>query len=216
MIRFSTFTLICLLVIFTSYIPANNQSSIEGIIIDPTIKDSVEKLITKSEFEFNEQSQISVYNNKVFAEIFENDKLAVSTYDNPPSLVFKSFYYLKTDSLFIDGAFGLFTGMGFTISIANKKATLAHMLTSDETPGYAYNEKSALLFRINVPCIDTKIILSELPDPAKKTTIYGYVEFKSKDYYSSSGSADGKEILPRSKNRANMKIYFKSNFLPLD
>jgi hypothetical protein len=56
-------------------------------------------------------------------------------------------------------------------------------------------------------------VLSEIPDPIKNQIVYGYVEFKSGDYYASSGSADGQEILPRKKQRANMKIYFKSGHL---
>jgi hypothetical protein len=64
-----------------------------------------------------------------------------------------------------------------------------------------------------VPCTDTKIILSEIPDSTNKQIIYGYVEFKSDHYYASSGSVNGKEILPRKKLRNNMKLYFKSGYL---
>ena len=110
----------------------------------------------------------------------------------------------------IDGAFGLFGGTGFSIKIIKGKATLYHMLASDEFPSYAYSEKDSLIFRLEIPCTDTKIVLSEIPDKTKKQVIYGYVEFKSGDYYASSGSVDGQEILPRKKQRANMRIYFKS------
>ena len=89
------------------------------------------------------------------------------------------------------------------------------MLSSDDFPSYAYNENDSLIFRLEVPCTDTKIILSEIPDSTKKQVIYGYVEFKSSDYFSSSGSADGQEILPRQKLRNNMKLYFKSGKLEL-
>ena len=60
--------------------------------------------------------------------------------------------------------------------------------------------------------LDIKIILSDVPNKTKKQVIYGYVEFKSADYFSSSGSIDGKEILPRKRQRANMRIYFNSTY----
>jgi hypothetical protein len=89
------------------------------------------------------------------------------------------------------------------------------MLASDDFPSYAYKENDSLIYRLEVPCTETKIILSEIPDSTKKPIVYGYVEFKSNNYYMSSGSADGHEILPRKKQRANMKIYFKSGKLDL-
>lgn len=74
-------------------------------------------------------------------------------------------------------------------------------------------KKDSLISRLEVSCTETKIVLSEISDSTKKQTIYGYVEFKSGDYFASSGSADGQEILPRKKQRANMRIYFKSAYI---
>ena len=127
--------------------------------------------------------------------------------------VFKSFFYWTGDTLKIDGAFGLFTGIGFSIKIYNNKATLYHLLSSDENPCFAYNETDSITFRLNVPCNDTKIILSETPDSTKNHTIYGCVEFKSKDFYQSGMIINGKETEKRNKMRSNMKIYFKAKKL---
>jgi hypothetical protein len=80
------------------------------------------------------------------------------------------------------------------------------MLSSDEFPtyGYAYGEKSDLLGRLEVPCHDTKLTISELPDKANNKIIYGYIELKSENYY----YVD--QLTGRIKQRANMKMYFRS------
>ena len=184
-------------------------------IFDPNIKTDVEKNISTSEFGAG-QDKVLIYNNLMLVDFYEDDKLNISLKEQDnKSTVFKSFYYWQGDTLGIDGAFGLFGGTGFTVKIIKGKATLYHMLASDDFPSYAYNEKDSLTWRLEIPCTDTKIVLSEIPDSTKKQTVYGYVEFKSGDYYASSGSADGQEILPRKKQRANMRIYFKSAKLVL-
>ena len=198
-----------------SYGQSTKDNSTGGLTIDPSIKTEVEKIISPSEFGTG-QDKILIYNNLMLVDFYEDDKLNISLKEqDKKSTVFKSFYYWLGDTLGIDGAFGLFGGTGYSIKIVKDKATLYHMLASDESPSYAYKEKDSLIFRLEVPCTDTKIVLSEIPDSTKNQIVYGYVEFKSGDYYASSGSADGQEILPRKKQRANMRIYFKSNKLDL-
>jgi hypothetical protein len=194
---------------------STKENSTGGLTIDPNIKTEVEKNISTSEFGAG-QDKILIYNNLMLVDFYEDDKLNISLKEQDnKSTVFKSFYYWQGDTLGLDGAFGLFGGTGFSIKIIKGKATLYHMLASDDFPSYAYKEKDSLIFRLEVPCTDTKIVLSEIPDSTKNQVVYGYVEFKSGDYYASSGSADGQEILPRKKQRANMRIYFKSAKLDL-
>lgn len=184
----------------------------EELIIEPTITTEVEKYIDTSEFS-SLQSRMLIYNNRMLVDLYEDDKFITSAKeeDNKNS-IFKSFYYWEGDTLGIDGAFGLFGGAGFSIKIIKDKAILYHLLASDEFPSYAYKEKDSLIFRLEVPCTETKIVLSEIPALDTRQVIYGYVEFKSSDYYASSGSDNGQEILPRKKLRANMRIYFKSGY----
>jgi hypothetical protein len=194
---------------------STKENSISGLVIDPNIKSEVEKNISPSEFGAG-QEIVLIYENRMLLEFYENDKLNFSfTEQDNRSTVFKSFYYWKGDTLGIDGAFGLFGGTGFTVKIVKGKASLYHMLASDDFPSYAYNEKDSLTWRLEIPCTDTKIVLSEIPDSTKKQIVYGFVEFKSGDYYASSGFADGQEILPRKKQKANMRIYFKSAYIEL-
>ena len=194
---------------------AKNSSTVNGLTIDPNIKNEVEKHIeTSKEFDAF-KDKMPVYGNSILAESYQDDSLIFSSNDIKNKQLFKSFYFWKGDTLTIDGAFGLFGGIGFGIDIYKNNATLYHMLSSDDYPSYAYKENDSLIFRLEVPCTDTKIILSEVPDSTKKQIIYGYVEFKSGNYYASSGSVNGHEILPRQKLRNNMKIYFKSGYLDL-
>ena len=200
---------------FYSFGQSTKDHSTGGLTIDPNIKTDVEKNISTSAFGAG-QDQLLIYNNLMLVDFYEDDKLIFTFKDqDKKSTVFKSFYYWKGDTICIDGAFGLFGGTGFSTKITKSNATTYHMLASDEFPSYAYNEKDSLMFRLEVPCTDTKIVLSEIPDSTKNRTIYGYVEFKSGDYFASRGSLDGQEILPRKKQRANMRIYFKSAKLDL-
>ena len=188
----------------------------DNFTIDPKIETEVKKYISKSELsDTGEKAKELIYNNRIIGEFYQNDKLIFSSEDSTErNLVFKSFYYWQNDTLVIDGAFGLFTGIGFSLKIHNGKTTLYHMVASDETPGYAYKESDTLTYRLEIPCTETKTILSEIPDSTKKQMIYGYVEFTSSEYYETIGSVDGKEFLPRIKDRVNMKIYFRSISIP--
>jgi hypothetical protein len=208
-------------VLLLAYLPmascgqTNDNKENKGFVIDRNIKTEVEKHIENSE-DFNSvNDKILVYKNSFFVEAYENDTLTFSPKANTPKQLFKSFYLWRGDTLKIDGAFGLFTGVGFTVDIYKNEAKVYHLASSDETPAFAYKEKDSLISRLEVPCSQTKIILSELPDSLKNQIIYGYVEFKSDNYYVSGGTIDGKEQLSRKKQRINMKIYFKSSKLSL-
>lgn len=151
---------------------STKDKSIGGLTIDPNIKPEVEKNISASEFGAG-QDKFLIYNNRMLLDFCEDDKLNISLKEQDnKTMVFKSFYYWLGDTLGIDGAFGLFGGTGFSIKLIKGKATLYHMLASDDFPSYAYNENDSLIFRLEVPCTDTKIILSEIPDSSKKEVIY--------------------------------------------
>lgn len=200
---------------WTLFSQSNNQTEISGLTIDPTIKEQVENHIKDSK-EFGEMNSImQIYENPILGEFYENDTLSFSNNDTIKKQIFKSFYYWKDGNLGIDGAFGIFGGIGFHISFINNQAKVYHMLSSDDFPTYAYNEKDNLIDRLEVPCTETKIILSEIPKKGKKQMIYGYVEFKSNNYYSLSGAYAMGEIPPKKKYRNNMRIYFRCGYLEL-
>ena len=208
-------TLITVYLLLPACHQPKNSNSIKGLIIDPGIKQEAEKHIENLKEFDSVDNRMAIYKNAIFLDAFENDSLIFSSIDTPKKVLFKSFYLWRKDTLMIDGGIGLFGTVGFGINISKDSVTLYHMLSSDEIPGYAYREKDSLEFRLQVPCTDTKIILSEIPDSTKSQIIYGYVEFKSTNYFESDGQQDGQEQLPRKKMRSNMKIYFKSSRLSL-
>ena len=199
----------------TVFSQTNSQLEIKGLTIDPTIKEQVEIHIKDSKDYSEMNSIMQIYENSLLGEFYKNDTLSFSNKDISKKQIFKSFYYWIDGKLGIYGAFGIFGGTGFHISFLNNHAEVFHMLSSDDFPTYAYKEKDTLIDRLDVPCSETKIILSEIPDQRKKQIIYGYVEFKSNDYYSVSGAFVVGEVPPKNKFRNNMRIYFKCGYLEL-
>jgi hypothetical protein len=209
----ATIILFCLTI--TACGQTRNSQTVKGVTIDPGIKSEVGKHIESAKELDVFNGKMQVYLNSGEIQSYENDSLVFSSKFQEHKAPFKSFYLWRGDTLIIDGAFGLFGGVGFGIQISDNQATLYHMLSSDDFPSYAYHESDSLIFRLEVPCTDTKIVLSEIPDSTRKQIIYGYVEFKSGNYFASAGSVDGEEILPRKKLNAGMKLYFKSGNLVL-
>jgi hypothetical protein len=191
------------------------SSEIEGLKIDPEVKHEAKKNFKKLDDFDNTSQGFQIFENNVILELYENDSLIFSTHGTPKTIMFKSFYLWKGDTLFIDGGIGLFGSSGFSIKIINDKATVYHMLSSDEYPAYAYGDNTKLMDRLEVPCYDVKAILSEIPEKGKSNVIYGYVEFKSDNYYSSQETVNGKEPGERKKSKSNMKMYFKSGEIKL-
>lgn len=185
-----------------------NSNSIEGLTINANIKKEAEQNI--QDLKDSDKVGIQLYQSKVNLEFYENDSLIVSTRGNPKSIISKSCYLWRGDTLIVDGGIGLFVGAGFSLKLIGNKATVYHMVTSDDSPTHAYGENTDLVYRLEVPCHDVKVVLSELPAKRGNQIIYGYVEFKSEYYFTRQETIEGKEIGPRKKTRANMKMYFRS------
>lgn len=191
------------------------EHSSDKIRIDKGVEKEVESKISESQFG-NMSKDLLIYENTLLADYFENDSLTMSTKGQDKKLVFKSFFYNHNDTLTIDGAYGMFGGFGFSIKIKDGNATIYHMLASDEFPTYSMNKNDSLEFRIEVPCTDTKLTLSKMPELKDGEIIYGMVEFESGNYYQSGPMVNEKEIEPRKKVRMNMKVYFKSMYLDIE
>lgn len=187
------------------------NEQIQGATIDPGIRSEVEKHIRVSEVtDFNDV--ILFYDNLMIADLFQEDTLAFSIAENDTVYaMFHSYYYIGDDTIFISGTFGFDSGFGFIIFITGGTATVFHLVSMDQIPGLAYNPSEDLRISVEVPCYDTKLILSAVPDSIIDSPIYGYVEFKSEFYFAAADFVNGKEVLPRSKQRVNMKVYFVSS-----
>ena len=207
--------LLCLLIGLNAYGQTESQEN-SNFEIDEAVKKKVEEKISEDNFDKQLEGLFLFYENPIIVDYYENDSLAISTKHEMKKMLFKSFFYTKNDTVTIDGAFGMFGGFGFSIKFIENKPVIYHMLAADDFPIYSMTKDGELALRIEVPCTNTKLTLSELPKLKEEETIYGIVEFESGEYYRSSGMLDGKEIEERRKIRMNMKIYFKSKFLDID
>ena len=174
----------------------------EDFTIDPDIEHEAEKYI--SPLGANELDTLGlIYSNQLKWDLFEEGKLVHSTKDTTASMPFKAFYYWTSDSLHIDGGFGIFTTLGFAVTICDNKATVKHLLSVDEFPIYKLYETDSLQLRIDVPCNNTKLTLTALPNMYESEPVYGLVEFESEDFYE-----EGNDGIK--KFRSNMIIYFRA------
>ena len=210
-------TILTFILISLSLVSSGQEKKIvtEKIRIDSNIQKEVESKISESQFG-NISKDLLIYENQLIAEYFENDSLTISTKNQDKKLVFKSFFYTHNDTLTIDGAYGMFGGFGFSAKIKADEATVYHMLASDEFPTYSLNENDSLKFRIEVPCSNTTLTLSKMPELEDGEIIYGMVEFESGSYYQSGPMVNDEEIEPRKKVRMNMKVFFKSMYLDIE
>ena len=178
------------------------------------VKEIVSSKIKKSEYT-RDFGDLMIYETPKIIEFFVNDSLTMSTKGDKTDL-FKSFYYKLNDTISIDGAFGLFGGFGFSIKLIDKKPMVYTLLAADEIPIYSLNKSDSLKLRIEVPCKNVKLILSEQPILKSDKIIYGYLEFESSEFYQGKPTFGREETEERTKLKMNMKVYFKSKFLDID
>ncbi len=190
------------------------QSNSSTFEISKTIDGEVKAKISKSEIASTNDA-FEVYNNVMIADYYENDSLVISRKMKERVLPFKSFYYAQNDTMSIDGAYGMFGGIGFSIKIIKGTPVIYHMAAGDNSPTYCITNDGELKYRIEVPCTKSRLTLSKLPNTNDQETIYGVVEFESTEYYQAGATVQGKEIEDRMKIRMDMKIYFKSNYLDI-
>jgi len=189
-------------------------TTIEGLTIDPMIKDEAEKHFHPlNGFDTTRQSR-PFYQNAVALEYFENGSLVASTKGLFVPQPFNSSYVMKGDTVLIYGFIGLFAGgTGFAMEIIENKATVYNLVIADDFPAYAYGENTELLQQLHVPCEEFRAVISAIPTEGNDEMIYGFVEFKGSNYYFEEGDNKGPVSL-RKKLRANMKMYFKSQLRP--
>ena len=133
-------------------------------------------------------------------EVYFNDKLFKSTYNNLNSDPFKSNYSWSNDTLKINGRFGLFETIGFEIKIYND--TLSVIGTVKDNAAYKNNITDTISPFLQIPTTESKVILSDTPKNVKGQLLYGYAEFKTANVFY--------QYENKRRVRQNMKVYFKS------
>ena len=120
--------------LFSCYQPAGKNKL---LTIDPTIKNKVDKYLTKYKDTLQPSKDSFQYSNRYMVELFFNDTLVKSTYNKSNSDPFNSNYSWSNDTLKINGRFGLFGTIGFEINIYND--TLSIIGTVNDNLSYKNN-----------------------------------------------------------------------------
>jgi len=186
-------------------------------IIDENIKEEVERNISDSLFGEEIATELFLlYENKIIVDYYEKDSLVMTTKNRQDKMPFRSFFYVRGDTISIDGVYGLFGGFGFSIKFIDKKPIIYHLLAGDDFPEYSKTKEGKLEYRIEVPCSNSSLILSRIPE-LNEEIIYGLVEFNSEKYYQIMETYEEGESETDQRNeiRMNMKIYFKSKYIDL-
>lgn len=204
--------LLCILLLLVSICSCSQQikNNPFKFSIDKTIKDKVESKLKTDGYNDSFKDLLLMYEAPIILDLYVNDTLTISEKGKVNKL-FKSFYYKQNDSVVsIDGAFGMFGGFGFSIKLVDEKPTVYALMAADEIPIYSLTKKGVAKLRIEVPCKNVKLVLSEQPKLQSKEVVSGYVEFESDDFYERILNSN-----KRVKKRVKMKTYFKSLFYDL-
>ncbi|MEL6657868.1 MAG: hypothetical protein AAFP77_20525 [Bacteroidota bacterium] len=178
------------------------------IIIDSSIVKAVEERISPFEPDGMLHDQLQLHENVLLAVYYENDSLLFDTRELNRSMPFKVFYLPKSDTVYLAGFYGFFSGFGFLMKWVDKKPYLYHSAAAD----YAYTPDSPLEYRVDVPCTAAKAVLSKEPEFVVGEVIHGMVQFSSDEYYQVEALADGEEQGGRLRIRMDMTIYFKAKY----
>ena len=192
------FVLGCVIVIVSC--DSVKKTSEEHIFrIDSTIKIVAQKEIWNSEYKKPKYG----FATKLTAEFFENDTLT-DLYQDSIDNTFSASYSWHNDTLKLTGNIGDLTQTGFAADIyKDSTAVIYHNQCSHSHKQYKLKLSDTLVQCIKVPCTYSELYLSNFPDKTKDEEIYGYITFKSENFYYQNGQEN-------SKLRANMKFYFRA------
>lgn len=186
----------------------NSQNSIDNfdynIIIDKNIQDTTEQKIA-----LIKDNILPDYKAHIEIEFYENGNLKgeINSIDTGNSRVY---FYKENDTVKINGNYGLFE---FTGILKEKRAHIITPISSLDIPRFSLDEKSELKMEINVPCEIINFTTSEYPNPESNNILFGYLEFKTNDFYKADKILNKIESTKRKKISMKMKIYFKSKFI---
>ena len=200
------------LIIFAIFLTSCFNSSKEAIIVNSEIANKVNQHIIDT---LNDQSRCSyLFLNKHHPTYYINDTL----YNYPNDTIRYENYEVKwipkKDTILIYGNNLRPDGtIGFKVEIINKKINVygfvrTHILLnnlSNEPKGNMYNS-------IYIPTSNQKLVLSKIPND-DKDIIYGYLEFKTKEFYTFENGEYGEIENPKVENKIHydMKVFFKAS-----
>jgi hypothetical protein len=137
------------------------------------------------------------------AEFYSDDTLKERLNDTV-KMHFIGRYWWHRDTLSLTADIGDFFTSGFLADICRGKSMgVLHNVCAHENKDYRFRLTDSPTVCVEVPCAQSELIISGLPDSTSDEPIYGFVSFKSLNYYYRGDSG----LIKRS---ANMSFYFRA------
>lgn len=186
-------------------------AQIEKLVIDKKIEAQSKKYFGPPASSI--LAQDSFYENTVYFRTFVEDSLTLDFMTNPYIFSFSCHHFYKNDTLFIEGTMGTFVLEGFYAKIFKDSILEMKHLRFWGKPSYYLTASQAQpqsLIKVDVN--SGKLILNTIPPNNSKKTIFGYIEFKSKDFYVEVSDKQKTKIPLKATWRQDGRIYFKSRY----
>lgn len=164
--------------------------------VDPSIKAVVLEHIS-----FKENSQ--GFDARLTEEYFENDSLVYAVNDTGTRF-FWGRYWWWDGVMRIMAAVGELRTSGFIADVTGPNAgEVKHNVCAHDHGEYCLQPADTPTICVEAPCSSYELVISRIPDSASDEPVYGYVQFKSTDYFH-------QEREGFSRRRANMRFYFRA------
>jgi hypothetical protein len=179
---------------------ACTKEKIKNLEINPTIEKSVDSLLDECD---------DSYNNRLLVEIYYDDSLVTNTYETVEYTDFNSRYFWNNDTLKIYGNYTSNEGLGFVIKIHDNIMNVYNMPRLHIFNKYCYpmwDIADSIDSKKMFLCIDSKVILSQIPHSFTYKPIYGYARLKGNNFFEKDGNNVPHKV------RINMDVYFRSTY----
>ncbi|HZV68636.1 MAG TPA: hypothetical protein VFG10_03800 [Saprospiraceae bacterium] len=188
---------ILVLIAFSSLSMLRGQDTIKELeyIINPTLKDSIDKY---SNTEGNE------YYGKFEINLYGNDEVIFSTSDLPKAPFGLNRAILYNDKLSLQGTYGII-GIGYELRIDGSNSRLEFLCSFPESV-LKMNLSDTLTNELKMNIISPQVIFTKQPEFALKEEITGIVQFITPEFY----VFEGEE---HQKCKYEVKSYFKSKVI---
>jgi hypothetical protein len=204
--------ILCLITILICGSCVFSSENNNPIIIDKDIQKKVESEIIDSVPTNQNRCELD-YLNRFNPEFYSNDSLKYFSIKNQ----FKPFWSswgIKGDTMKLYGFFNFGEGgeIGFEMNKTDRIPQVYLSIYAGMMSMFSPTKDGEIERITKVPTKTSKITFSEMPNSSRQNTVYGLIEFESKDFFKVTKYENGKEIPnQRERVRMNMKIYFKAN-----
>lgn len=186
-------------VVISQFLFCHNKSKTDQqsqFAIDSSIRSQVLRNIS-----FRAKSD--AFSTKLNAEYYNNDTLSWKDMD---SLLedFWGRYWWHHDTLSLTANIGELSTSGFIVDIYKGEADeVRHNVFAHENNVYKIRVTDSPTICVEAPCSYSELVISGLPGSTSDESIFGFVKFRSKDYY----LVENHNLI---KNRTNMSFYFRA------